>query len=138
MHPSASMRIRAARRDQSGDFCMAVDHCFAIRGQGTVMTGTVLSGRVAVGDEVEEPSRRGLRETKHDEEARTIEHRRGIFERQVLLLALRAERSASRSRACRCSASRCSKLARATGDASTGCCSVRTGKARLARSHWHL
>ena len=26
----------------------SVDHCFSIRGQGTIMTGTVLSGAVAV------------------------------------------------------------------------------------------
>ena len=34
----------------------AVDHCFAIRGQGTVMTGTVLQGRIKVGDLLEIPS----------------------------------------------------------------------------------
>ncbi|XP_052862300.1 selenocysteine-specific elongation factor [Anopheles cruzii] len=33
----------------------AVDHCFAIKGQGTVCTGTVLQGRVSVGDKVEIP-----------------------------------------------------------------------------------
>ena len=27
-------------------FVMAVDHCFAIHGQGTVLTGTVLSGAI--------------------------------------------------------------------------------------------
>ncbi|MBN3326451.1 SELB factor, partial [Atractosteus spatula] len=34
-------------RDPSGPFLMAVDHCFSIRGQGTVMTGTVLQGAVS-------------------------------------------------------------------------------------------
>ena len=33
----------------------AIDHCFQIKGQGTVMTGTVLSGQVKVGDTVELP-----------------------------------------------------------------------------------
>ncbi|XP_050090155.1 selenocysteine-specific elongation factor [Anopheles aquasalis] len=33
----------------------AVDHCFAIKGQGTVCTGTVLQGTVNVGDKVEIP-----------------------------------------------------------------------------------
>ncbi|XP_049547190.1 selenocysteine-specific elongation factor [Anopheles darlingi] len=33
----------------------AVDHCFAIKGQGTVCTGTVLQGTVSVGDKVEIP-----------------------------------------------------------------------------------
>ena len=37
-------------RDISGAFIYAVDHCFSIRGQGTVMTGTVLSGKVTVND----------------------------------------------------------------------------------------
>ncbi|CAG9460818.1 unnamed protein product [Pedinophyceae sp. YPF-701] len=32
---------------------MATDHCFTVKGQGTVMTGTVLHGAVAKGDEVE-------------------------------------------------------------------------------------
>jgi hypothetical protein len=29
---------------------MAVDHCFSIRGQGTVMTGTIHQGSVSVND----------------------------------------------------------------------------------------
>ena len=39
----------------SGPFKFAVDHCFAIRGQGTVMTGTVLSGSAKVGHSIELP-----------------------------------------------------------------------------------
>uniref|UniRef100_A0A183A0W0 TAXi_C domain-containing protein n=1 Tax=Echinostoma caproni TaxID=27848 RepID=A0A183A0W0_9TREM len=31
-------------------FLFAVDHCFAVTGQGTVMTGTVLAGTTRVGD----------------------------------------------------------------------------------------
>jgi selenocysteine-specific elongation factor len=34
---------------------MSVDHCFPIKGQGTVLTGTILAGKVSVGDEVEIP-----------------------------------------------------------------------------------
>ncbi|KIZ07588.1 Selenocysteine-specific elongation factor [Monoraphidium neglectum] len=34
----------------------AVDHCFAIRGQGTVLTGTVLQGGVSVNDTIELPA----------------------------------------------------------------------------------
>ena len=33
----------------SGHFLFAVDHCFALKGQGTVLTGTVLSGSIKVG-----------------------------------------------------------------------------------------
>ncbi|CAF90502.1 unnamed protein product, partial [Tetraodon nigroviridis] len=44
------------KRDPGGDLLVAVDHCFSIRGQGTVMTGTVLQGSLAVGDTVEIPA----------------------------------------------------------------------------------
>uniref|UniRef100_A0A8C3HM90 Eukaryotic elongation factor, selenocysteine-tRNA specific n=1 Tax=Chrysemys picta bellii TaxID=8478 RepID=A0A8C3HM90_CHRPI len=43
-------------RDPTGPFLMAIDHCFSIKGQGTVMTGTVLSGSVSLGDNVEIPA----------------------------------------------------------------------------------
>lgn len=35
---------------------MSVDHCFSIKGQGTVMTGTILSGSISLGDSVEIPA----------------------------------------------------------------------------------
>ena len=37
-------------RNPLGPFLFSVDHCFSIRGQGTVMTGTVLQGSVAIND----------------------------------------------------------------------------------------
>ena len=43
-------------RHKSGDFLFAVDHCFPIKGQGTVLTGTVLSGECKVGDTIEIPN----------------------------------------------------------------------------------
>ena len=46
----------AHSRQQSGEFLFAVDHCFPIKGQGTVLTGTVLSGECKVGDTVEIPN----------------------------------------------------------------------------------
>lgn len=39
----------------SGPFKFAIDHCFAIRGQGTILTGTALSGVAKVGDTLELP-----------------------------------------------------------------------------------
>ena len=42
--------------DAHAPFLFAVDHCFQIRGQGTVLTGTVLSGHIAVGQMVEIPN----------------------------------------------------------------------------------
>lgn len=39
----------------SGPFKFAIDHCFAIKGQGTILTGTALSGTAKVGDALELP-----------------------------------------------------------------------------------
>lgn len=39
-------------RPPAGDFRLQVDRCFTIAGAGTVVTGTVLAGRVAVGDDL--------------------------------------------------------------------------------------
>lgn len=44
------------QRDPGGNLLMAVDHCFSIRGQGTVMTGTILQGSLAINDTVEIPA----------------------------------------------------------------------------------
>jgi selenocysteine-specific elongation factor len=49
-------RVRAPVRSAEGGLLMAVDHCFPVKGQGTVMTGTVLRGELRVGDEVELPA----------------------------------------------------------------------------------
>lgn len=40
----------------TGPFYFSVDHCFPIRGRGTVMTGTVLSGSIRVNDLLEFPA----------------------------------------------------------------------------------
>jgi len=45
--------LQAPDRDASGAYCLAVDHCFAVPGNGTVLTGTVLSGALKKGDELE-------------------------------------------------------------------------------------
>lgn len=38
------------QRNIEAPFLFAVDHCFGIKGQGTVMTGTVLQGSVQIND----------------------------------------------------------------------------------------
>jgi selenocysteine-specific elongation factor len=43
---------KASGKSQSGRFRLAVDRCFTLSGTGTVVTGTVLSGAVSVGDHV--------------------------------------------------------------------------------------
>ncbi len=37
-------------RSAIGPFLFAVDHCFNIKGQGTVMTGTILSGQIKLNE----------------------------------------------------------------------------------------
>lgn len=48
---SAPLPIRSLLRKE--DFLFSVDHCFSLKGQGTVLTGTVLRGSVEVNDNVE-------------------------------------------------------------------------------------
>ena len=31
-------------------FTMLADHCFKIKGKGTILTGTVIEGRIKIGD----------------------------------------------------------------------------------------
>ncbi|KDO29810.1 hypothetical protein SPRG_04925 [Saprolegnia parasitica CBS 223.65] len=42
-------------RSGDGPLCYAIDHCFPLRGKGTVLTGTVLSGTVRVNDTIAIP-----------------------------------------------------------------------------------
>ncbi|XP_066992085.2 selenocysteine-specific elongation factor isoform X2 [Anabrus simplex] len=44
------------KRDISQPFLFAVDHCFSVRGQGTVLTGTVLQGCISINDTIEIPA----------------------------------------------------------------------------------
>ena len=39
-----TMQVPDRDRGLSKDFMFAIDHCFQIKGQGTVITGTVLAG----------------------------------------------------------------------------------------------
>ena len=43
-----------AKRD--APLLFAIDHCFPIKGQGTVLTGTILQGTVNVNDTIELPA----------------------------------------------------------------------------------
>lgn len=63
VHQLVSM-VPAQPRASEGPFQFAVDHCFPVKGQGTVLTGTVLSGSVEVGDEVELPALKQTRKVK--------------------------------------------------------------------------
>jgi translation elongation factor EF-Tu-like GTPase len=43
-------QISIPKRSPNGEFVLSVDHCFSIRGSGTVMTGTIIQGSVCVND----------------------------------------------------------------------------------------
>lgn len=51
-------------RNPDGPFLFAIDHCFTIKGQGTVMTGTVLNGSVKVNDTIELPALKQQKKVK--------------------------------------------------------------------------
>ena len=52
------------KRDVDAPLWMAIDHCFLIKGQGTVLTGTILTGSVQVGQSVYLPTVAQLRKVK--------------------------------------------------------------------------
>ena len=59
-----SQRVTLPQRDPDGPLLFAIDHCFPIKGQGTVMTGTVLSGSMKVGMEIDFPELKQQRKIK--------------------------------------------------------------------------
>jgi len=58
----ANVAAQVPQRDARNYFRLPIDRAFAVKGFGTVVTGTLISGRVSVEDEVElHPGRRKLR-----------------------------------------------------------------------------
>lgn len=57
-------RVSEPRRDSGGPFVFSIDHCFQIKGQGSVMTGTVLQGSVSMGDAIELPALKIIKKVK--------------------------------------------------------------------------
>lgn len=51
----ASLNDGKRKRDDTLPFMMHIDHCFAIKGQGTVVTGTISAGTLSVGQTVSLP-----------------------------------------------------------------------------------
>lgn len=52
------------QRDDKGSFLMLIDHCFPIKGKGSVVTGTVISGSIKPNDEVEFPMTKETKKVK--------------------------------------------------------------------------
>ena len=59
-----SAKVQMPQRDPDGPLLFAIDHCFPIKGQGTVLTGTVLSGAMKVGMEIDFPELKQQRKIK--------------------------------------------------------------------------
>lgn len=59
-----SKNVFVPPRDTTAPFLLAIDHCFKIKGKGTVLTGTILQGTVAVEEVVELPSVNLVRKIK--------------------------------------------------------------------------
>jgi selenocysteine-specific elongation factor len=57
--------IRMPRRNYDGPFYFAIDHCFPIKGHGTVLTGTILSGSIQMNATVELPLLQQQRKVSH-------------------------------------------------------------------------
>ena len=47
-----SNSVVLCKQDSADTFVFAVDHCFAVRGQGTVLTGTCLAGSISLNDPI--------------------------------------------------------------------------------------
>lgn len=56
--------LGTSTRHGADNFLMFVDHCFPIKGQGTVLTGTVIDGAISVGDEVYLPDFKQTKKVK--------------------------------------------------------------------------
>lgn len=52
---SPLFQVTLPERSVDGPFSFAIDHCFAVKGQGTVITGTALGGSIKVGQDIEFP-----------------------------------------------------------------------------------
>ena len=68
-----SNHVKIGIRDSNGPFVFSVDHCFAVRGQGTVMTGTCLAGGIGVNDSIQ------ISDTKLERKIKTIQ----VFRKSV-------------------------------------------------------
>ena len=56
--------MSAPKRMRESSFYYAIDHCFAIKGHGTVLTGTILSGSVSINSMIELPHLQLTRKVK--------------------------------------------------------------------------
>ncbi|CAI4230246.1 unnamed protein product [Auanema sp. JU1783] len=73
-------------RHNTGKFLMAVDHCFAVKGKGTVMTGTVVDGSISLNQQIELPLIKESRKVKGLESWKTKAEKIMLGERAAILV----------------------------------------------------
>jgi selenocysteine-specific elongation factor len=56
--------VTIPQRNPEGSLHFAVDHCFTIKGKGTVLTGTVLQGTIKVNDDIQLPELKVTKKVK--------------------------------------------------------------------------
>uniref|UniRef100_A0A914BX31 Tr-type G domain-containing protein n=1 Tax=Acrobeloides nanus TaxID=290746 RepID=A0A914BX31_9BILA len=78
--------IYKPNRISSGHFVMAVDHCFPIKGKGTVMTGTVVDGSCKAGMEIEIPVLQEKRKVREVQSWKQVVPEGRMGDRVALLL----------------------------------------------------
>lgn len=59
-----SLLVQREAAKKHGGFLMFVDHCFPVKGQGTVLTGTVMQGHIKVGEDLTLPDYQVTRRVK--------------------------------------------------------------------------
>ncbi|XP_067634350.1 selenocysteine-specific elongation factor [Eurosta solidaginis] len=57
-------QLELPKRNKGAPFIMYTDHCFSIKGQGTICTGTIIQGSIAVNDLIEIPAIKAQRKVK--------------------------------------------------------------------------
>ncbi|KAM3721355.1 Selenocysteine-specific elongation factor [Dirofilaria immitis] len=79
------LALYTPQRVSSGHFVMFVDHCFPVKGKGTVMTGTVVDGMCNIGMEVEIAALQEKRKIKSMQCWKENVHNVGMGDRAAVL-----------------------------------------------------
>ncbi|CAG9532036.1 unnamed protein product [Cercopithifilaria johnstoni] len=79
------LALYTPQRVSSGHFVMYVDHCFPVKGKGTIMTGTVVDGMCKVGMDVEIAASQEKRKIKSMQRWKEDVCSAGIGDRAALL-----------------------------------------------------
>ncbi|CAI5443257.1 unnamed protein product [Caenorhabditis angaria] len=73
-------------RNTKDPLLIAVDHCFSIKGKGTVLTGTITQGTLKIGEEIEFANLKEVRKVKSIESWKTSRDKIETGERAAILV----------------------------------------------------